>query len=115
MSVRTEKVASVVKRALSMPLNNLASEVSAGIVTITALKVTNDLQIAKVYVSVYGGKISSAKFLSILEERKGELRSELGSNIKLRYTPELKFYLDDTFDRMEHIQKLIDSAKKNSE
>jgi len=115
MSVRTEKVASVVKRALAMPLNKLASEVSAGIVTITALRITNDLQIAKVYVSVFGGKISPAKFISILEERKGELRGVLGSSIKMRFTPDLRFFLDDTLDRMEYIQKLLDSVKKDSE
>ena len=96
------------------PVSNLANEFEAGLVTITTVKVTDDLQIAKVYLSIYNSKISNEKFLKILDDKKGYLRSYVGSNLKLRYTPELRFFIDDTLDKMEHIQKLLDLAKDGS-
>ena len=112
MSVRSEKVASVIKRILAKPLTDLSEEHNAGLVTITSVKLSNDLQIAKIYVSIFGGKISPPKFLSILEGHVRELRHHVGANVRLRYTPELRFYIDDTLDQIEHIQKILDSVKK---
>jgi ribosome-binding factor A len=113
MSIRTEKVASLIKRILAKPLNDLAKSCSAGLVTLTAVRVSPDLKIAKAYVSVYGNKMTPAEFMEYLETHKGGLRYELGRELKLRATPELRFYLDDTLDQIEHIQKLIDQTKEN--
>ena len=115
MSVRAEKVASVIKRALTSPISELAHEYSAGLVTITSVRLSNDLQIAKVYLSLYNSKISQAKFISLLEDKNRYLRSVIGSSIRLRQTPELRFYIDDTLNEMEHIQKLLDSVKSKTE
>ena len=115
MSIRAEKVSSVIKRALAEPISRIASENSAGLVTITSVRMSNDLQVAKIFVSIYGSKVSPGKFLPLLEEKAGSLRSYLGKYIKLRFTPELRFFLDDTLEQMERIQNLIDSAKKADE
>ncbi len=112
MSIRTEKVASVIKKALAKPLTDLAYEANAGLATLTSVKVTNDLQIAKLYISVYGGKITPLEFLAFVEKRKGELRSHVASNVRLRFVPELRFYLDDTLDQIDRIQDLLDSIDK---
>jgi ribosome-binding factor A len=108
MSIRAEKIASVIKRALSQPLSDMASECSAGLVSVTSVKLSPDLQIAKIYFHAFGGNISPAKFLTIIEDKKGMLRKHIGSKIRLRFTPELRFYIDDTLEQMEHIQTLLD-------
>jgi ribosome-binding factor A len=113
MSIRTEKVASLLKRVLAAPINELARESAAGLVTVTAVRLTPDLHLAKVYISCYGGKITNTAFISVLEGKKGELRSLVGSQVRLRLTPDLRFYIDDTLDQIDHIQKLIDIAKKD--
>lgn len=112
MSIRAEKVASVIKRALSEPVSTIARENSAGIVTVTTVKLSPDLQIAKVYISVYGKKYSSAEFVQILDNRKGELRKIVGNSVRLRTTPDVKFFIDDTLDQMDRIQVLLDNSKK---
>jgi ribosome-binding factor A len=112
MSIRTEKVASVIKKALAKSITDLAYEANAGLATLTTVKVTNDLQIAKLYVSVYGGKITPLEFIEFLEKRSGELRSHIASNVQLRYVPEIRLFLDDTLDQMERIQELLDSVDK---
>jgi ribosome-binding factor A len=112
MSIRTEKVGSVVKRALVNPVQNLAKEFGAGLASVTIVRLSKDLSIAKVYVSVYGGKsMTPTAFIELLEKKKGEIRYRLAGEVELRFLPELRFFIDDTFDQMEHIQKLIDNAK----
>jgi ribosome-binding factor A len=111
MSIRAEKVASVIIRCLSEPVSAIAAEHSAGLATVTSVKLSPDLQIAKVYISVYGGQITPARFLEILELKKSVLRRHVGSNVKLRFTPEIRLFLDDTLDQIDHIQKLLDSVK----
>jgi ribosome-binding factor A len=112
MSLRAEKVASVIKRALSQPIVEIARETKAGFVTLTAVRISSDLQIAKLYISIYGKNTHPGEFLQELENRKHELKQVMAKEVHLRYLPELKFYFDDTLDQMEHIQELLDSVKK---
>jgi ribosome-binding factor A len=112
MSIRAEKVASVIKHALAQPITDLAHEHNAGLVTITAVRLSNDLQLARVYLSIYGGKSSPGTFLSIMDEAVGMLRSIIGKSVRLRHTPQIKFFLDDTLDEINRIQALLDSVKK---
>ncbi len=115
MSIRSEKVASLIKRIISKPINDIARETEAGITTVTSVNMSADLQIAKIYISSYGGKISPPEFITILETRRSELRFYLGANVRLRFTPELRFFIDDALDQMEHIQKLLDSINQNKQ
>lgn len=115
MSIRAEKVASVVKRALSQPISDLAREQNAGIATVTTVRFSPDLTLAKVYISIYGGKTSPAKFLQFLEEEKYELRRIVAQSVRLKTIPDLKFFIDDTLDQMEHIQQLLNKAKEEDE
>ena len=112
MSIRTEKISSLIKRILAQPINDLAKEFGGGMVTVTDVKVSSDLQIAKIYVSVFNSENGPGRFMDILEDKEKLLKSHIASKARLRYTPELRFYLDDTLDRMEHIQELLDSVKK---
>ncbi len=115
MSIRTEKVASVLQQALAMPLQNFAKGVGAGFVTITNVQMSADLQIAKVYLSVFQSKIANEKFLQKLTEEQPHLRHEVASQIQLRYAPELRFYIDDTLDQLDRIQFLLDKEKEKSQ
>ncbi len=114
MSIRAEKVASVIKKVIAKPISEIAHKYTIGLVTVTSVKLSNDLQIAKVYISVYGNKISKGELLSHIENNISGIRYLVGKEVRLRYTPEIKIYLDDTLDEMEHIQDLIDKTKKNT-
>lgn len=114
MSVRTDKVASVIKRAIAVQIDSLAKDHSAGMVTVTSVQLSKDLQIAKIYISIYGDRIEPGKFLAILDSKKGHLRSFIGTQISLRHTPELKFFYDDTLEQVQHIQDLLDTVKSQS-
>ncbi len=107
MSIRAERVADEIQKILSLPLANYAKEKNAGILTITEVKMSPDLSIAKVYFSLYGSRFSPQTFLNLLEEDKSQFRRLVGANIRLRQTPELRFFYDDTFDKIERIEKIL--------
>ena len=51
--------------------------------------------------------------LNMLESRKGEIRSFIGSHVRLKFTPSVQLYIDETMDRVEKIDKLIKEIHKN--
>ncbi len=113
MSIRTEKVASTIKKILVRPISDLAREYYPGaLVTVTSVRLSPDLKTAKVYLSFYGRDVSPGTIIDKLEEKKSHIRAEVGAKIKLRFTPDLRFFIDDTLDQIEHIQDLLNSVKK---
>ena len=86
-------------------LNKLRNQ-DIGFVTITSVKMSPDLRIAKVYISVLDRKKREAVFEKI-NSYNSYIRSELAHRIKIKFIPELKFFIDDTLDYVEKIEGLI--------
>ncbi len=86
-----------------------------GMVTIVSVKMSPDLRIAKVYVSIFRSTTEPAILLKRLNAHVPELRHELASRISLRFVPELRFYRDDTLDAAEHIDKLLAEIRRDDE
>lgn len=107
-----QRVAAEIQKALAGPLQRIAEELSAGFITVTEVRMSPDLQTARVYLSVYGGKVSSGEALEHIErDETGRLRHQLGKAVRLRYVPQLKFYIDDSLDRAMRINAILDSVK----
>lgn len=107
-----QRVAAEIQKALASPLQRIAEELSAGFITVTEVRMSPDLQTARVYLSVYGGKASSGEVLEHIErDETGRLRHHLGKAVRLRYVPQLKFYIDDSLDRALRINAILDSVK----
>jgi ribosome-binding factor A len=107
MSVRSEKVGSLIKEELGFIFQRNLSMSEFGFLTVTDVQMSPDLKIAKVYVSIYGDKNRKIKSFSMLVAQKSSIRSLLGHSIRLRYTPELIFYLDETMDRAMKLEKIF--------
>ncbi len=115
MSIRTEKVASEIQKALARPLSDFASENAAGFVTVTHVRMSPDLRVARVYLSIFGGKIPPAQAMIVLETRTKDIRRQMVSKIRLRFAPELRFYLDDTLDMMNRVDELLKKIPPKSD
>lgn len=76
-------------------------------VTITGVRVTTDLRLAKVYWGVTGGKEKIKLVEDGFESAKGILRRELALELGIKFVPELKFYYDDTLDIIDETQALM--------
>ncbi len=84
---------------------------NGAMMTIHVVRVTSDLGIAKLYISVFPDS-KGGETMEYLMEHKREIRHLLGRRIRkqVRHIPELQFYLDDTLQEVEHIDRLITSV-----
>lgn len=78
-----------------------------GLVTITRVRVTNDLKHARAYVAVAGGAEAQARTLEGLRSAAGFLRGELARRLHLRYAPEVLFEVDEMLDEMQRLGELF--------
>ncbi|MBI3189045.1 MAG: 30S ribosome-binding factor RbfA, partial [Ignavibacteriales bacterium] len=78
-----------------------------GFLTVTEVHMTPALKLAKVYVSILGNEDIKQKTLDYLEEQKPRVRQIIGSHVRLKFTPSVQFYLDETMERVSRIEQLI--------
>lgn len=76
-------------------------------ITVGEVRCTNDLRIATAYVLPLGGKDAEGA-LAALRDNRHELRRVVSKALTLKFSPELKFLIDDTFDQMEATKRLFD-------
>lgn len=108
-SVRQQKVARLIQKELSEIFQHDGATYSGGaLLTITTVRVTSDLSIARVYLSIFAASDSKAVIANLKAVTK-EIRYKLGQRVKLqlRIVPELKFLEDDTLDFIERIDELL--------
>jgi ribosome-binding factor A len=116
-SRRVERVASLIKREVSqMLLVGIKDDrVGAGMVSITDVAVSGDLQHAKVFVSIYGSDEARAETMEGLKAATGFVRSELGQRLRLRRTPEILFKEDLGVERGTRVLSLINQLSLERE
>ena len=107
MTIRTERVASLIKEEIGAILTREYAGSGIGFTTVTDVRMTPDLKIAKVYFSVFGSPEVQSKSMALLEDEKQHMRGILASRLRLKFVPALQFYLDDTLNHVERINTLI--------
>ncbi len=85
----------------------------AGLLTVTKVTVTDDLKIAKVYLSFLENKKPVEDVLEILESKKNLIRRYVGLKLTLKYIPQLKFYYDDSIEHAQRIDDIIQKIYKD--
>ncbi len=105
--LRVEKLQELIKQEMSKMLLREIKDPRIGFVTVTDVEVTGDLREAKIYVSIMGGEEQVKSSLEGLHSALGFIRREIGRRIRLRFTPEISFALDNSLDYGEHIQKIL--------
>ena len=107
---RIGRINEEIQRELSALIPAVKDPRVSGMISVTAVETTPDLRYAKAYISVLD-KENGERVLKGLRSASGWLRRELGSALKLRYTPELVFQLDDSIDKGAHILELLRSVE----
>ena len=105
-SHRVDKVEQLIKEQISHILLHKLQDDDLGFITVTDVKVSADLKIAKIYLSVLQ-KERRDYVLDKINQRLGFIRTELAHRIRIKFVPELKFFIDDTLDYVEKIEGLI--------
>ncbi len=107
MTIRAERVASLIKHEIGEIIIREYSAPSYGFITVTDVKMTPDLKIAKVAFSIFGNADVQKKTMTMLETEKQHIRGIVASHLSMKFTPALQFYRDDSLDQVDRINTLI--------
>jgi len=107
-SIRQNKIEGVIQEEMSMYFQRNAREICLGaMVTVTSVRVTSDLSLARCYLSVFAGP-DKKEVLENIKVNTGKIRGEIGKRLKnMRKIPELAFFIDDSLDYAAKIDELL--------
>jgi ribosome-binding factor A len=106
-AARARKLADRIKVVVAEMLETRVKDPRLGFVTVTDARVTNDLQQATVFYTVFGDDAEKADTAAALESARGVLRSEVGRQTGVRHTPSLTFVADAVPENAAHIEDLL--------
>lgn len=107
MSLKVERLEQQIKKELAQIIQFEMKNSNKGFITITDVRLTNDLSQAKIYVNILGEENDQNKGLDTLENAKGFLRSELAKKLTIRKAPEIIFVLDTSLEQGNRIESII--------
>lgn len=122
-TTRQNKISRLIQQDLSdIFVKEMKPKVGNSLITVTKVRVTSDLSIARVYISIFpvgdmpvtpdtpeGTKATTQLVINAILTHSSDIRRRLGlrEGKQLRIIPNLEFYLDDTLDYIENIEKLL--------
>ena len=107
-STRQNKIARLIQKELGDIFLKMTKETRGVLVSVSIVRVSPDLGIAKAYLSVFPSE-KGGEIVETLNQNSKSIRFELGNRVRhqLRIIPELRFYIDDSLDYIENIDKLL--------
>ena len=112
MSIRTERVAGEIQKALASLFQRDFSFVHNGLLTVTAVRMSPDLRHCKAYISIITTSVSREDVLRNIDRDTPRIRTAMAKMLRLRFVPELRFYLDDSLDEVDHIERLFKEVRQ---
>ena len=110
-STRQKKVSRLIQKEIADIFLRKGSEYAPGkMISITKVRVSPDLSFAKVFISIFPSS-NNAHILQVVQDHTSKIRFDLGHKIRsqLRIVPEIVFYIDDSLDYIEKIDRLLKS------
>jgi ribosome-binding factor A len=107
---RMRRVDEAMREVLSDAITTNIKDPRVGFVTVTAVQTAPDLRQARVFVSVLGEGKVRRRSLDGLRSAHGFLQRRVAAELRLKHTPTLEFVFDDTTDRAQRIQELLDTG-----
>jgi ribosome-binding factor A len=109
---RARRLARRIKQIVATHLETQVKDPRLGMVTVTDVRLTGDLHDATIFYTVFGEEAARADSAAALESAKGVLRSEVGRQTGVRFTPTLRFQLDVLPDNAKQIDELLAVAAR---
>ncbi len=108
-NTRLNKVSRLLQKEFGVYFQqNGAQTYEQSLISVTSVRVSADLSVAKIYVSIFPHQKKESVF-SLIKEHKSKIKYEIGQKIgmQLRKVPDLEFYIDDSLDYAEKIDQLL--------
>jgi ribosome-binding factor A len=110
-STRQKKISRLIQKEMAGIFLKKQGEIAPGkMVSITKVRISPDLSFAKIYVSIFPSN-SNDQVLKSIQEHSSKIRYEMGQKTRsqLRIVPEIAFYIDDSLDYIDNIDRLLKS------
>lgn len=112
MSVRVERVRELLKREIGEIIRRELPIEKAGLINVNDVTISNDLQNATVYIGILAK--DKKKGMELLAQNRKYIQGLVGKNVVLRYTPQLRFVLDDSIERGNRVLQIMEDLEKHS-
>jgi ribosome-binding factor A len=110
-SNRPDRVGEAIRDELSQLLAREVHDPGIGFITLTRVKMSPDLQLARVYYTTMGNDTAQRETSKALKRAAPFLRRQVGQRIRLRRTPELEFFYDDSIVKADRIEQILQELK----
>ena len=110
-TTRQNRIARLIQKDLSTIFQQQTRKVKGVLVSVSVVRVSSDLSVAKAYLSIFPSDRAD-ELLRNINDHAAQIRFELGNleRHQLRIIPELKFFIDDSLDYLENIDRLLGTA-----
>src|SRR5438552_689322 len=112
-SLRMQRVRELLKRAIGEVIRREFQVSEAGLVTVNDVDVAGDLHSAIVFLSILGNPDQQKRGLALLTHHRKRIQSLVGRAVVLKYTPTLKFVMDDSVVRGNRVLEIIEELEKS--
>lgn len=87
----------------------------AGLLTVTKVRLTSDLRLAKIFISLLNSKKTGEEVIDYLKHNRKIIRYHLGNKLNSKFVPDLRFYYDDSLKKAAEIDTLLYEIRKNED
>lgn len=112
---RASRVAELVREETAKLLMKGIKDPRIGFVSVMSVRMSSDLRYANVYVSLYGSESERKSSLVGLRNSAGWIRREIGKHLRMRHTPEVRFFPDDTLDTVYHLEEVFQEIHEDQQ
>ncbi|MBU4305798.1 MAG: 30S ribosome-binding factor RbfA [Candidatus Omnitrophica bacterium] len=112
MSQRKDKVAEFIKQEVSKIIHDEIKDPRVGFLTITKVELTDDLRYAKIFYSILGDEEQKKAAQQGMKSAYKFIRKLLGERVKLRYTPDISFRVDNSIEYCFHMNEIFDKLEQ---
>lgn len=113
MSLRQQRVRELLKRELGEIIRREFSISETGLLNVNEVVMSSDLHSATIFVGVVGTKEQKKKASTVLETERKRIQGLLGRSVVLKYTPTLRFIIDESIERGNRVLEIIDELDKS--
>ena len=108
---RPDRVADQIRKELSILIARQVQDPGIGFLTVTRVKVTPDLQQARIFYTIIGDEKARKETARALGRALPFLRRQMGQRLRLRHVPELQFMYDETIEQQDRVEKIIQDIR----
>ena len=109
---RQDRVRELVKRAVGEVIRRTFPVQEVGVVSVTDVSMSNDLRSGVVFLSIFGDKEQKKKVFHTICEKTKMIQMQLAHEVILKYTPQIRFQLDESIDRGNRVLEILDEMEK---